>query len=174
MEPALIDKFKCFPNMMPHASADSMRMFIKDGIRGIFICGQQDMLESYIIAKIWDDPSQDVDAMMNEFFARYFGASAKPMGKFYRELEAIATTPENYKKPCYRRNGIDWKNVAWSQLGTESRMRKLGRWIAQAEASAATDREKERVALWNTGLWKWMEEGRADYVAKQAAKKGKQ
>ena len=96
MEPALIDKFKCFPNLMPHCSADTMRMFIRDGIRGIFICGQQDMLESYIIAKIWDDPEQDVDRMMNEFFSRYFGSAAKPMNRFYREIESIATNPKNY------------------------------------------------------------------------------
>jgi hypothetical protein len=53
-------------------------------------------------------------------------------------------------------------------------MKKLGRLMEQAEAAASTNREKERVAFWNTGLWKWMEEGRADYVTKQAAKEGKQ
>lgn len=167
MEPAIIDKFKCFPNIMPHRSAESMRMFIRDGVRGIFICGEQDMLESYLIAKLWDDPNQDVDAMLDEFFHRHFGAAAKPMQQFYLEIERIATNPDNYRKPCYRRNGIDWKNVAWSQLGTAERMARLGKWMSEAESLAQTEQEKQRVALWRDALWKWMQEGRAEYEAKR-------
>lgn len=159
MEPALIDKFKCFPNVMVHQSVESARMFIQDGIRGIFICGEQDMLEGYVIAKIWDDPTQDVDAMLDEFFDRYFGNAARPMKKFYLGLEKIATDPKNYP-PRYK-----WKDVAWTTLGTEERMEKLGSLMAKAQSKAQTDQEKERVALWNEALWKWMEEGRAQAVS---------
>ena len=60
--------------------------------------------------------------------------------------------------------------MAWSQLGTAERMARLGRWMKQAEELACTSIEKERVGLWKTGLWQWMEEGRTDYVAKQAEK----
>ncbi len=168
MEPALIDKFNCFPNVMVHESASTMRMFIKDGIRGIFVCGEQDMLEGYVIAKIWDDPSLDVDVVLDEFFQRYFGAAAKPMKRFYLQIEQIATNPKNYPKPFYRRNGIDWKNVAWTQLGTAARMEQLGKLMAQAEAQAQTDVEKQRVVQWRDALWKWMVDGRAQYLTKVA------
>ncbi len=161
MEPAIIDKFKCFPNVMVHESAKTARMFINDGIRGIFICGEQDMLEAYVLAKIYDDPKQNVDAMLDEFFRLYFGAAAEPMKKFYLQLEQIATNPKNYPKPYYRKNGIDWKNVAWSSLGTAERMEQLGKLMEQARALAQTDMEKRRVGLWNDALWKWMSEGRA-------------
>ncbi|HEX72129.1 MAG TPA: DUF4838 domain-containing protein [Candidatus Hydrogenedentes bacterium] len=161
MEPALIDKWKCFPNVMVHETAKAMRMFINDGVRGIFICGEQDMLEGYVIAKLWDDPEQDVDAMLREFFLRYFGAAAAPMEKFYRRLEEIACDPGNYTPPLYRKNGIDWRNVAWTHLGTEERMEELGALMTEAQALATTDMEKRRVALWHDALWKWMEEGRA-------------
>jgi len=171
MEPALIDKFKCFPHMMVHQTAQSMRMFIKDGIQGIFICGEQDMLEGYVIAKIWDDPEQDVDAMLDEFFHRYFGAAEMPMKKFYLELERIASDPENYPPPYRRNNGIDWKGVPWSFQGTAERMGQLGKWMDEAQALAQTELEKQRVGLWRDAIWKWMQEGRADYVAKLAEKK---
>jgi hypothetical protein len=161
MEPAVIDKFKCFPNVMVHSSAETARMFIHDGIRGIFICGEQDMLEAYVLAKIYDDPNQNVDAMLDEFFHLYFGAAAGPMKKFYLQLEQIATNPKNYPKPYYRKNGIDWKNVAWSTLGTAKRIEQLGGLMDQAKALAKTDDEKRRVELWNNALWKWMAEGRA-------------
>ncbi len=170
MEPALIDKWKCFPNIMVHNSANSMRMFIQDGVRGIFICGEQDMLEAYVIAKLWDDPAQDVDTMLNEFFHRYFGAAAKPMRKFYLRIEEIACDPKNYPPPLHRKNGIDWKNVAWTHLGTEKQMQRLGSMMEKAHALASTDLEKQRVSLWNDALWKWMKEGRAEYLAKSARK----
>ncbi|MFO7976299.1 MAG: DUF4838 domain-containing protein [Candidatus Hydrogenedentota bacterium] len=167
MEAALINKFKCFPNVMVHETARAMRMFINDGIRGIFICGEQDMLEGYVIAKIWDDPTQDVDAIIDEFFELYFGAAANPMKKFYLQLEEIACDPKNYPRPLYRKNGIDWEDVAWTHLGTEKRMKRLGALIEEAQARAQTKEEKQRVALWTDALWKWMEDGRAEYLAKQ-------
>ena len=168
MEPALIDKFKCFPNIMVHNTAGSMRMFIRDGVRGIFICGEQDMLEAYVIAKIWDAPGQDVDKIMREFFVRYFGAAAKPMEKFYRLIEEIACDPANYPEPIYRRqNSIKWKSVAWSHLGTEKRMRKLGALIKKAEQRAETGVEKQRVQQWREALWSWMEQGREAFIAEE-------
>lgn len=172
MEPALIDKWKCFPNVMVHESARTMRMFIEDGIRGIFICGEQDMLEGYVIAKLWDDRGQDVDALLDEFFHLYFGAAARPMKDFYLQLEQIACDPGNYPPPLYRKNGIDWKNVAWTHLGTGPRMKRLGQLMDEAHARAQTEVEKRRVTLWNDALWKWMQEGRAEYLATQAQKDG--
>ncbi|HQE82957.1 MAG TPA: DUF4838 domain-containing protein [Candidatus Hydrogenedentes bacterium] len=165
MEPALIDKWKCFPNVMVHETAKSMRMFIRDGVRGIFVCGEQDMLEAYVIAKLWDDPAQDVDAILHEFFRRYFGAAAKPMEEFYRRIEQIACDPEDYPPPFHRKNGIDWKNVAWTHLGTAERMEQLGELMSEAQVLAQSDLEKRRVGLWYDAIWKWMEEGRAEYVA---------
>jgi len=170
MEAGLVDKFKCFPNVMVHRSAETARMFIHDGIRGIFICGEQDMLEAYVLAKIYDDPDQNVDALLDEFFHLYFGNAAAPMKKFYLELENIATNPKNYVKPNYRKNGIDWKNVAWGSLGTEDRMKKLGKFMDDANVLAHTEQEKQRVELWNNALWKWMSDGRAEWLANQKEK----
>ena len=48
-----------------------MQSFIRDGVRGIFQCGEQDQLEQHVMAKIWDDPDQDVDALIDEFFRLY-------------------------------------------------------------------------------------------------------
>jgi hypothetical protein len=166
MEPALIDKWKCFPNIMVHDTAKSMRMFIRDGVRGIFICGEQDMLEAYVIAKLWDDPDQDLDALLDEFFCRYFGAAAKPMKSFYLCIEEIACNPENYPPPLHRKNGINWRNVAWTHLGTAERMRQLGGLMAEAQTLAQTAQEKQRVGLWHDAIWKWMVDGRAEYLAR--------
>ena len=81
------------------------------------------------------------------------------MKQFYLEIEAIACNPENYTAPNYRPNAIQWKQVAWSTLGTPERMRQLKARIVQAHALARKDEEKERVHLWTEAIWQWMEEG---------------
>jgi hypothetical protein len=149
---------------MVHQTAQTMRMFIRDGVRGIFECGEQDQLEQYVMAKVWDDPNVDVDGLMDEFFTLYFGAAAQPMQRFYRRLEEIAGDQANY---YHQRDGIDWKKAAWERLGTPERMEELGNLIGQAEKLAATDAEKQRVALWRKALWDWMCQGRDQARASQ-------
>lgn len=165
MEAALIDRWKCFPNVMVHETAKAMRMFIQDGVRGIFECGEQDQLEQYIMAKVWDNPKVNVDGLIDEFFQLYFGAAGEPMKQFYLSLETIAGDPSNYPAPYHRSNGIDWKGAAWERLGTADRMEKLGGFISQAESSARTGLERERVGAWRKAIWDWMVQGREDYLA---------
>ncbi len=159
MEPALIDRWKCFPHVMVHQTADAMRRFIRDGVRGIFECGEQDQLEQYVMAKVWDDPDVNVDALITEFFRLYFGAAAEPMQAFYLQLEAIACDPDNYPAPYGRRDGIDWRKAAWEKLGTPERMQVLGGWMAEAERRAEAAPERARVAQWKTAFWDWMRQG---------------
>ncbi|MCP5519165.1 MAG: DUF4838 domain-containing protein [Verrucomicrobiales bacterium] len=168
MEAALIGKWKCFPHVMVHQTADAMRGFIRDGIRGIFECGEQDQVEQYIMARVWDDPETNVDDALKEFFALYFGAAGAPMERFYRRLEAIACDPANYPPPYHRGNGIDWKRAAWETLGTAERIQELGRLIDEAEARAGSDLEQQRVALWRTSIWQWTLDGRREYEASLA------
>ena len=123
MEPALIDHWKCFPNVMVHQTAQAMQMFIRDGVRGIYECGEQDQLEQYVMAKVWDDPGVNVDAIVDEFFHRSFGAAGEPMKRFYLRLEAIACDPANYPAPYHRRDGIDWKRSPGNDWGPPSAWR---------------------------------------------------
>ncbi|MBN1420257.1 MAG: DUF4838 domain-containing protein [Planctomycetes bacterium] len=159
MEPALIQGWKCFPNVMVHETARAMRAFLRDGVRGIYECGEQDQLEQYIMVKVWDDPDVDVDGLIDEFFRLYFGAAGDPMRTFYLRLEAIACDPANYPPPVHRANGIDWRGAAWQHLGTSERMEELGALMAKAEKLAGTETEKRRVALWRNAIWEWMRQG---------------
>jgi hypothetical protein len=173
MEPALIDRWNCFPNVMVHRTSEAMKMFIRDGVRGIFECGEQDQLEQYIMAKVWDDPGSDVDALIDEFFAAYFGPAAAPMKKFYLRLEEIACDPGNYSPPYRRKDAIEWRRVAWERLGTEEHMRELGAFMERGRELADADPWKQRVALWRSALWDWMRTGREQHLASQKAKEAK-
>lgn len=159
MEPALIERWKCFPHIMPHETARAMKQFVRDGIQGIFECGEQDQVEQYLINRLWDDPNLDVDFLIHEFFTDHFGSAAGPMEQFYLSLEAIASNAGNYPPPYLRDSGINWKRVAWESLGTQPRMQELGALVSQAGQLAATDLERTRVALWKKAIWDWMQEG---------------
>ena len=159
MEPALIGRWKSFPHLMVHDTARSMQRFVRDGVHGVFECGEQDQVEQYVMSRVWRDPSTDVDAVIDEFFGRYFGPAAEPMRRFYLGLESIACDPANYPPPYHRPNGIDWKRVAWEKLGTPERVTALGALIHEAESKAGTGPERQRVDLWRAALWDWMESG---------------
>jgi hypothetical protein len=171
MELALIEKWYCFPHVMVHETAREMRMFIQDGIRGIFECGEQDQLEQYIIAKVWDEADANVDALINEFFRLYFGSAGEPMKRFYLTLEHIACDPANYPRPYLRSSGIDWKGAAWKSLGTAERMKELGDLIDHAGSLAGTGAEKRRVGLWRKALWDWMCLGREQDAGRDTGNK---
>jgi hypothetical protein len=49
-------------------------------------------------------------------------------------------------------------------------MEELGALMTQAGKLAATDTEKQRVALWRKALWDWMCQGREQYRAAQGQK----
>jgi hypothetical protein len=162
MEPALIDKWKCFPNVMVHQTARAARLFIQDGVRGIFECGEQDQLEHYVMIKLWDDPGLDTDGLLDEFFTLYFGAAARPMNQFYRSIESIACDQALYPPKLHKQN----RDIAWRNLGTPDRMQNLAALMAEADTLAATESERQRVALWRNSIWKWMLDGRAEYEAR--------
>ena len=170
MEPALIDKWKCFPHVMVHETARSMQMFIRDGVRGIFECGEQDQLEQYVMAKVWDDPNVNVDGCHRRVLHAVFWAAAEPMKRFYLRLEEIACDQANYPPPYYRRDGIDWRKAAWERLGTPERMEELGALISEAEKLATDDPAKQRVSLWRKALWEWMCQGEGAAATKPLAK----
>lgn len=119
----------------------------------------QDQVEQYVMARIWDDPSLDVDGLIDEFFRLYFGPAGDPMKQFYLLLETTACDPANYPSPYHRRDGIDWKKAAWETLGTRERMDRFGGLMEEAGRRASNDTERQRVALWRTALWQWMREG---------------
>ena len=101
-----------------------------------------DQLEFYVTWKLADDPTRDGNAIIDEFFARYYGSAAKPMKTFYELMEQIYANFNNY--PPNLPGGHQTEEVAWKYLGTQSRMEQLGWLMDQATAAAKTDIEKRR------------------------------
>jgi len=165
MEPAVIHDWNCFPGFSAHMLAEQIKMYHKDGVRGVFLCGIGEQVDYYLTMKMYDDPSIDPDELLKEFFTRYFGVASEPMKQFYLRIEAIFSNPDNYPSVIRTtdRQYHQTERIAWEYLGTRERMRQLGKLMRKAGQLAETDLERQRVRLWEEGVWEYMREGRRKY-----------
>jgi hypothetical protein len=166
-----------FPGFFAHKVVEQMALYRHYGYRGYYVeissappAGQAlwlwDQLEVYVTLQLAFDPSQDGNKLIDEFFARYYGAAAKPMQGFYEMVEEIYCNPNNYPYMTPEAGDQDEK-IAWEYLGTEPRMDKLERLMKEAHALAQTEPAKARVALFDKGVWQVMLKGRQSHLAKQ-------
>lgn len=171
-----LDNFHCFPGYFAHSIVDQMKMYREKNIFGIFYepsyiaNGQQafllDQLEFYVTWKLADDPTLDGNALIDEFFERYYGSAARPMRMFYELVEQIYGNYNNYpvEYRTQQSHRHQTEEAAWKHLGTKFRMQMLGWLMEQAHAAAKTDIEKQRVALFDRGIWQQMQDGRNTYL----------
>ena len=89
-----------FPNL--HVLQPNIQFFVKNGVTAMFEQGNRDgggefaELRSYLISKLLWDPNADVDSLMNDFLAGYYGAGGKAIRTYIDEMQkaqAIADQP---------------------------------------------------------------------------------
>lgn len=168
-EMAVMQGWNCFPGFSAHELARQIKMYHKDGVRGVFLCGIGEQADYYLTMKMYDDPSIDPDELLNEFFSRYFGSASEPMKQFYTRIEEIFCNPDNYPEEVRveDKQFHQTEELAWKYLGTKERMKELGALMRQARKLAVTELEKKRVRSWEKGVWNYMVQGRKKYLAKQ-------
>ena len=76
------------------------------------------------------------------------------MREFYELIEKVYAAPA----PSHQT-----EEYAWTKLGTEETMVELGKLMDEAKKAAHTDIEKQRVALFDKGIWQYMQAGRKAY-----------
>jgi len=168
MLPAVQQGWHFFPGFSAHTLAEQIKMYYHDGVRGVFTDGIGEQLDYYISMKLYDDPTVEVDALLDEFFELYFGSASEPMKRFYLRIEEIFSDSSNYpvEVQTESRQFHQTEKIAWKYLGTAERMEELGSYIRTAEQSAKTSLEKARVQTWKAGVWDYMVEGRDKYLKK--------
>ncbi|NLC58401.1 MAG: DUF4838 domain-containing protein [Armatimonadetes bacterium] len=139
VETARNSNLHCWPGFFAHAIGEQMRLFHRLGYRGMFHCGFGQEVEAYVTFKLMDDPSRDVDQLLDDYFTGLYGAAAVPMKRLYLEIERThAGKAEGY---------------------TPTRLAELEALLAQARARAQTEREQRAVALFEVGTWSYLTEG---------------
>ena len=164
--------FHAFPGYHAHTLANQLRMFAADGVNGIYPDGDKDQLDTYVLLKYLDNPDQDINALLNEFFRRYYGAAGEPLKRIYTLIEETYADHANYPPAFLKRTNLfhQTEEIAWKYLGTEERMNKMAGWMEEARAAKLSDVERRRVALFDKGPWQHMVEGRKKYLAKRPSK----
>lgn len=173
-ETGIYGKFNCFPGFFAHTAAQQVKMFARDGVKGIFFNGLGEQVDTYVSFKLLDDPALEADDLLDEFFSRYYGPAGDPMKKLYLAIEETYGNQKNY--PEIMRQHPEWsfaqtEEIAWGYLGTEARMAQFGKLMEEAKAKAQTDIEKQRVALFEKGIWEPMLAGRQKYIVKEVKKR---
>ncbi len=160
----------CFPGFFAHGAARWFQRFGSRGVRGAFFNGWGQQVDAYVTLKLLDEPTRDVDAILDDYFGGYYGAAAEPMKALYMAIEETYSNPTNYPEGF---SGHQRKTIAWEHLGTAERMERFGRLMQQAQDAAATEMEKRRVALFKRSVWDYMVEGRRQYFARAKAPRAK-
>lgn len=168
--------FHCFPGFFVHAIGEQFELFRKRGIRGMFHCGYGQEVEAYVTYRLMDDPTLAVAALLDDYFGGLYGAAAGPMKQLYLAIEQTYSTPANY--PASIASGRSESHhhqteaIAWGWLGTERRLAVFASLLQQAKALAQTDVERQRLLLFERGVWDYMVAGRQRYLERVRATQG--
>ena len=79
-----------FPNLQ--VLQPNIQFFAKHGVSAMFEQGNREVggefaeLRAYLISKLLWDPNLNVDTLMNDFLAGYYGVAAKPICKYIDEM----------------------------------------------------------------------------------------
>ncbi len=168
-EIAMNQGWHCFPGFFAHTLDRQFEMFARDGIRGVFLNNLGEYLDSYLTFRLLDDPTLNVDRMIEEFHKLYYGAAAEPMRRLYLAIEATFCNPANYPETIRNGNRHEHQTeeLAWQYLGTAERMAAFGTLMEEAVRLAGSEMEHRRVALFRRAIWDYMVEGRRMWESKQ-------
>ena len=121
-----------------HSIRRDIPLFHKLGVERFISETQQNWanqgLNFYVAAKLVDDPSTNVDALLTEYFTRFYGKAAAPMRKYFDAFEAAMPNTGAAGDFGY----------AWMSMFTPALIKDTGGALAEAEALALTDSEKVR------------------------------
>lgn len=164
-----------FPFVYPHHMGRFAKEFATDGIRGYFAesMPEQHALEIYLLAKLADDPTLDPEALIDEYYDRYFGAAGPAMRNFADQLESVTynITNQHEEVKCNTPqmsyvHGFHHEKFNW-YVGTAERVRHFENLMKAADAAAVTPTERARVKRYRQRVWDQAVKGRADFEERE-------
>lgn len=163
-------KFHHFPGFFAHELARQFKIYQELDVRGIFHCGLTDEVENWLSYRLMDDPSLDIDTMLETYFAQY-GDAAPYVRRFYEVVEQRYCDPESYPitQKGTRFSGHQNVTIAWEHLGNAQTMKTLEDLMQKARTAAKDDLSRRRVELWDIAVWQYMKAGRDSYVQRMQA-----
>jgi hypothetical protein len=139
--------FICAPWPIVHSIRRDVPLFHQLGIERFSSETQQHWatqgLNFYVAAKLAWNPATDVDALLDDYFQRFYGKAAAPMRRYWERWEQAMVATASLGDGGYQ----------WLRLFTPELVTECGRYLSEAEALAASDREQvsRRVAFVRSG-----------------------
>ncbi len=99
----------------------------------------------YIMAKMWWNPQADPRALTRQFCDDLFGPAAPAMDQYFEQVEALWTQLDSVEGP--KRKIGAWSNQFITTPASRSLIQHCDDFLKQAAATAQTDDQKSRVAL---------------------------
>jgi len=130
------------PMPMVHKYREEFPLWKKWGVLGYVLCtkscwAEEGILTKYLRARLAWDANADVEAIMRDFYTKWYGNTARSMRAYWDALDnAIGDAPFH-----------GHENTFMPDVYTPRLMTQLDRWIAEAEQAAATDRDRKHVKL---------------------------
>ena len=121
------------PFWRSRAIAEDMRTYKKYGVIGFTTEGQPTYLRTglnyYVRTRFMWDLESDVDALLEDFYARFFGPAAAPMKQFIEGIEGMLATTASH---------MTWTpmSVDWSAIYPPDKVAALGKHLDDAEQLA--------------------------------------
>lgn len=152
---------KHFPAFHGHTIAMQSRMYARDRVLGIFLCGIAQYIDRYVTLRTLENADVDVDSLLDEFFALYYGSAADPMRHVYLLIEDRYMNVKNYPSNVQDGSSSPHQSqyLAWGWLGTQSFMDQVQVYVDQAQASVSGDKETQRVNQFVNDIWQHMLDG---------------
>ncbi len=103
-------------------------------------------LNHYIAAKLAWDVDLDVDRLLEDFYAKFYGPAADPMRDYWQALERAFTDAE----PCLSPFGWKWTTLVAEDFFRPDVVRAMDDAVRRAERAAASEPIRKRVRLART------------------------
>ncbi len=151
------DTWHCFPGFFAHSISKAFRKYAAHNVQGMFFNGIGQEVENYVTLRLLQDPHQDVDVLLDDYFSRMYGPAAPAISQLYHTIEAIYSDPAN--------NVTSGAANAWEFQGTVPRMAEMAAMIEAAEQAGkqATPIQRKRLELFKLAVWDYMTEGKAKH-----------
>ncbi|MGC8976621.1 MAG: DUF4838 domain-containing protein [Candidatus Ratteibacteria bacterium] len=149
----------CFPGSFAHQIDEQFKLFKEYKIGGIAHCGYGQEIEAYITYKLMDDPSLDVDKLLDEYFKLLYGKGWKEMKEFYLLCERRFLDINNYPDKKYSTN----METFWGYLGNDEVMGKLSNYLEKAKEKEDREEYRKRIEMFEKAIWSYMKNGKNEY-----------
>jgi len=167
-----------FPGFSVHRLAKNIKLYHKLGIKGMFIeldgtkTGLwanpiQDQINVYFTLKLLDDPAQNVDKLLDEFYSSFYGKAGKAIKGFVARAEDIYNDTKLYPAWSLKQMTHLNEELSWKYLCLPETLKEFNALMKEAYKLPETELEKNRVRLFDEAVFQMMKKSSKTFISRK-------